>query len=175
MNIKVTGKNIEITDAIREYIEKRCERLEKFEGKNTDVNVVCSIEREDQIVEIQINHDGEFLRVEEKNADLYAFRDLERDRTEKQHRKEREKKIGKKRDATLNYKIMAMFKCEDKENAGKITKTKTYEIKPITVEDAKLKIEESKDMFLTFINVETNAVNVIYQRGDGTFGIVVPE
>ena len=72
-------------------------------------------------------------------------------------------------------KIMGMFKGEDKENAGKITKTKTYEIKPITVEDAKLKIEESKDMFLTFINVETNAVNVIYQRGDGTFGIVVPE
>ena len=175
MNIKVTGKHIEIPDAIREYIEKRCERLEKFEGKNTDVNVVCSIEREDQIVEIQINHDGEFLRVEEKNADLYASIDLAMDRAERQLRKEKEKKIGKKRDASLKDKIMGMFKGEDKENAGKITKTKTYEIKPITVEDAKLKIEESKDMFLTFINVETNAVNVIYQRGDGTFGIVVPE
>ena len=91
MNIKVTGKNIEITDAIREYIEKRCERLEKFEGKNTDVNVVCSIEREDQIVEIQINHDGEFLRVEEKNADLYASIDLAMDRAERQLRKEKEK------------------------------------------------------------------------------------
>ena len=46
MNIKVTGKNIEITDAIREYIEKRVEKLEKFEGKNTEINVVCSVERE---------------------------------------------------------------------------------------------------------------------------------
>ena len=72
-------------------IEKRCERLEKFEGKNTDVNVVCSIEREDQIVEIQINHDGEFLRVEEKNADLYASIDLAMDRAERQLRKEKER------------------------------------------------------------------------------------
>ena len=110
MNIKVTGKNIEITDAIREYIEKRCERLEKFEGKNTDVNVVCSIEREDQIVEIQINHDGEFLRVEEKNADLYASIDLAMDKAERQLRKEKEKKIGKNRDASLKDKIMGMFK-----------------------------------------------------------------
>ena len=67
MNIKITGRSIEVTDAMKDYIEKRLERLEKFEGKNTDVNVVCSVEREDQIAEIQINHDGEFLRVEERN------------------------------------------------------------------------------------------------------------
>ena len=72
MNIKITGKNIDVTAAMKEYIEKRMERLEKFEGKNTDVNVVCSVEREEQIIEIQINHDGEFIRVEERNPDLYA-------------------------------------------------------------------------------------------------------
>ena len=64
MNIKVVGKNIEITDAIREYVEKRVERLEKFEGKSTEVTVVCSVEREEQIVEIQISQNGEFIRIE---------------------------------------------------------------------------------------------------------------
>ena len=54
MNIKVVGKNIEITSAIKEYIEKRMERLEKFEGKNTEITVVCSVEREEQIVEIAV-------------------------------------------------------------------------------------------------------------------------
>lgn len=175
MNIKVTGKNIEITDAIREYIEKRCERLEKFEGKNTEINVVCSVEREEQIVEIQINHDGEFLRVEEKNQDLYASIDLAMDKAERQLRKEKEKKLEKNRDVSLKDKIIGMFKNESSEHAGEIVKTKTYEIKPITTDDAKLKIEETKDMFLAFINVETNAVNVIYKRGDGTYGIVIPE
>ena len=60
-------------------------------------------------------------------------------------------------------------------NPCQITKTKNYEIKPISVEDAKLKLDEKKDMFLPFVNVETNAVNVLYQRGDGTYGIVIPE
>ncbi len=175
MNIKVTGKNIEITDSIREYIEKRCERLEKFEAKNTEINVVCSVEREEQIVEIQINQNGEFLRVEERNTDLYASIDLAMDRAERQLRKEKERKLDKNRDTSLKEKLLGLFANENVAEKGHITKTKTYEIKPITVEDAKLKLEEKKDMFLTFVNVETNAVNVIYQRGDGTYGIVVPE
>jgi putative sigma-54 modulation protein len=175
MNIKVTGKNIEITDAIREYIEKRVEKLEKFEGKNTEINVVCSVEREEQIVEIQVSHDGEFIRIEEKNNDLYASIDLAMDRAERQLRKDKEKKIDQKREASLKDKILGMFKNDDIEHAGQITKNKNYEIKPITVEDAKLKLEDSKDMFMAFVNVETNQVNVIYQRGDGTYGLVMPE
>ena len=54
MKVKI---NIEITDSIKEYIETRAQKLEKFEGKNTEINVACSVEREEQIVEIQINHD----------------------------------------------------------------------------------------------------------------------
>ena len=175
MNIKVTGKNIEITDSIREYIEKKAEKLEKFEGKNTEINVVCSVEREEQIVEIQINHDGEFIRIPEKNQDLYASIDLAMDRAERQLRKDKEKKLDKNRETSLKDKILGMFKGDDVEHAGQITKNKNYEIKPISVEDAKLKLEEKKDMFLPFVNIETNEVNVIYQRGDGTYGIVVPE
>ena len=175
MNIKVTGKNIEITDAIREYIEKKCERLEKFEGKNTEVTASCSVEREDQIVEIRIKTDGGFLRVEEKNNDLYASIDLAMDRAERQLRKDKEKKSGRNRNESLKEKLMGMFADENAEQKGQVTMIRSYEIKPISVEDAKLKVEESKNMFLPFMNVETNQVNVIYQRGDGTYGIVVPE
>ena len=175
MNIKVTGKNIEITDAIKEYIETRVQKLEKFEGKNTEVNVVCSVEREEQIVEVQIKHDGEFMRVEERNADLYASIDLVMDRAERQLRKDKEKKLDKTRETSLKDKILGMFKGEDNEKVGQVTKNKNYDIKPITVEDAKLKLEEKKDMFMVFVNVETNEVNVIYQRGDGTYGLVMPE
>ena len=175
MNIKVTGKNIEITDSIREYIEMRAQKLEKFEGKNTEINVACSVEREEQIIEIQISHDGEFIRIEERNEDLYASIDLAMDRAERQLRKDKEKKLDKNREASLKDKILGMFKGDDMEHKGQITKNKHYEIKPITIEDAKLKLEEKKDMFMPFVNVETNEVNVIYQRGDGTYGLVMPE
>lgn len=175
MNIKVTGRNIEVTDAIREYIEKRLEKLEKFEGNNTDINVVCSVEREDQIVEMQVNNNGEFIRIEEKNDDLYASIDLAVDKVERQMRKEKEKRNDKNKQESLKEKLLGMFNGKETAEAGTITKTKCYEIKPITVEDAKLKLEENEDMFMAFVNAENNEVNIIYQRGDGTFGIVIPE
>ena len=74
MNIKVVGKNIEITEAIRDYIEKRFEKFEKFELDNSEITVSCSVEREEQIVDIQINKTGDFIRIEERNNDLYAWR-----------------------------------------------------------------------------------------------------
>ena len=66
MNTKITGKNIEVTSAMKDYIEKRLERLEKFSSSHTEVNVVCSVEREEQIIEIQVSTGKDFLRVEEK-------------------------------------------------------------------------------------------------------------
>ena len=175
MRFIITGRNIDVTDAIKDYVEKRLERLEKFEGNNTDVNVVCSVEREDQIVEMQVSHDGDFIRIEEKNPDLYASIDLAIDKVERQMRKGKEKRNDRNKQESLKEKIMGMFSGKEADEVGEITKTKTYEIKPITVEDAKLKLEEKEDMFMAFVNADNNQVNVIYQRGDGTFGIVVSE
>lgn len=175
MNIKITGKNIEITEAIKDYLEKRLEKLEKFSGKNTDINVYCSVEREEQIVEIQINHDGEFLRVEERNADLYASVDLAIDRAERQLRKEKEKRVEKSQSNSLKSKILGIFKGEERDTQGQVTKTRVYELKPLTLDDAKLKLEASKDMFLVYVDSETSAVNVLFKRDDGSFGMVIPE
>ncbi len=175
MNIKITGKGLDVTEAMKDYITKRLERLEKFEGKNTEVTVTCSVEREDQIVEIQVNNSGEFSRIQEKNIDFYASVDLAIDRMERQMRKGKEKRTDKNKRESLKAKILGMFATEESKEAGAITKTKHYEIKPITVDDAKLKLDENDDMFLAFLNAETNQVNVVYQRGDGTYGIVIPE
>jgi putative sigma-54 modulation protein len=173
MNIKITGKNIEITDAIRDYIEKKIERLEKFEGRNTEVFVTCSTERENQIVEMQIDTDGDFLKIEESNEDLYASVDFAIDKAERQMRREKEKKSDKGKNESIKDIFMNMLQGDNSEK-NEITKTKTYDIKPITVEDAKLKLEEKQDMFYTFINVDTGEVNVIYKREDNSYGIVVP-
>ncbi|MBQ6860884.1 MAG: ribosome-associated translation inhibitor RaiA [Clostridia bacterium] len=172
MNIKVVGKNIEITDAIREYIEKRFEKFEKFELDNTEITVSCGVEREEQIVEVQINN----IRIEERNNDLYASIDLAIDRVARQLRKDKEKKLDKTRSESLKDKIMGIFKDEAPDRAGEITKTKVYEAKPLSIEDAKLKLLDKKeDLFIVFNNVETNEINVLYKREDGSFGIVVPE
>lgn len=174
MDIKISGKNIEITSAIKEYIEKKLERLEKFSDRNTSVSVICSVERENQIVEMQVNYNGEFIKIEEKNNDLYASIDLAIDRVERQMRKEKEKKSNKNKAESIKDKFINLVKGNHTEK-DEITKTICYEIKPISVEDAKLKLKEKKDMFMPFVNVDTNAVNVIYKRDDETYGIVIPE
>ena len=176
MNIKVVGKNIEITEAIREYIEKRFEKFEKFELDNSEITVSCAVEREEQIVDIQINKNGDFIRIEERNNDLYASIDLAIDRVARQLRKDKEKKLDKSRSESLKDKIMGIFRDEAPDRTGEITKTKVYEAKPLSVEDAKLKLLDKKeDLFIVFTNVETNEINVLYKREDGSFGIVVPE
>lgn len=175
MNIKVTGKNIEITDAIREYVESKADRLEKFENANTELNVVCSIEREEQIVELQLSHNGDFVKIEERNNDLYASIDLALDRLERQMRKDKEKKADKNKEASLKDKFLNMISNVTGKDEGEVTKTKCYEIKPLALEDAKLKLSSSDDMFLTFIDADSKEVHVLYKRGDSTFGLVIPE
>ena len=175
MNIKVTGKNIEITDAIRQYVEDKADRLQKFENPNTELNVVCSVEREEQIVELQLSHNGDFTKIEERNNDLYASIDLAMDRLERQMRKEKEKKTDKNKEASLKDKFLNMVSNVLNKDEGEITKTKCYEIKPLSLEDAKLKLSSSDDMFLTFIDADSKEVHVLYKRSDSTFGLVIPE
>ena len=173
MNLKVTGKNIEVTGAMREYIEKRLERLEKFANDNTDVNVVCSVEREKQIIEIQVSNGSDFLRVEEKNEDLYASVDLAVDRAERQLRKEKEKRVEKHQGGSLKGRYEAVA-VENVAAEDEVTNTVYYELKPLSVEDAKIRLSASNDLFFTFVNAETSQVNVLYKRAEGTFGIVIP-
>ena len=81
---------------------------------------------------MQVNADGDFIRIEEKNVDFYASVDLAIDKVERQMRKGKERRSDKNKRESLKAKIMGMFAAEESTEAGAITKTKHYEIKPIT-------------------------------------------
>ena len=175
MNIKVTGKDLEITDAIRGYITEKADRLEKFEGANTELNVVCKVEIEDQIAEMQLSHNGEFIKIEEKNDDLYAAIDLAFDRLERQMRKAKERVADRNKNAELNYKESGRLNVPPISRTGEVTVTRGYSMKPLTLEDAKLELADSEALFLTYVDFDTKEIHVIHKRGDGSFGLVVPE
>lgn len=175
MNIKVTGKNIEITEAIRQYINDKADRLEKFEDANTELNVVCKVEREDQIVEMQLSSNGDFIKIEEKNNDLYASIDLALDRLERQMRKSKEKVLDRNKNAELKEKNIDRTKAPETSKDGEVTVVRNYDLKPLSIEDAKLTLSSSDALFLTYVDVDSKSVNVLYKRVDGSFGLVVPE
>ncbi len=175
MNIKVTGKNLEITDAIRSYVTDKADRLEKFENENTELNVVCKVEREDQIAEMQLSHNGEFIKIEEKNEDLYAAIDLAFDRLERQMRKVKEKNADKIKNEGFDEKAVRRLNVPTVPKNGEVTITRGYSLKPLTLEDAKLELSNSAALFLTYVDFDTKEIHVLYKRVDGDFGLVIPE
>lgn len=174
MKIKIVGKELKVTEAMNDYVEKKLERIQKYFNE-LEAEVTLRTEKNEQIAEIAINAKGERYRAVTEDKDLYASIDKDIDILEGQIRKNKAKKEKMMRDASL--KTMAVEGEKQAEIINEIIKTSYYEIKPITPEDAKLKLQEKPSHnFLVFINVETGKVNAIHRLKDGkNYGLVEPE
>ena len=177
MNIVITGKELKATEAIKEYVEKKLERIERyFEGEEINASVTIKSQREMQIAEMQISVKGYSIRAVTETKDLYASIDKDIDILEGQIRKIKTKKEKMNKDESIRIKESAALEgATVVEN--EVIKTLYYDIKPISVEDAKLKLEEKVgNIFLTFVNVDTGKVNVLFKLKDSeNYGIVEPE
>ena len=173
MQIKITGKELKVTEAINDYVERKMDRVAKY-FEDAEADVVLKVEKTAQIAEIRVSANGEIFRAVTEDKDLYASIDKDIDILEGQIRKFKTKKEKMMKDASLKN-----LGIEEKthEVTDEILNTEFYEIKPMTPEDAKLKLQEKpSQMFFTFVNVETNKVNVIHKLKDGkNFGLIEPE
>lgn len=173
MQIKITGKELKVTEAINDYVERKMDRIAKY-FEDAEADVVIRVEKTAQIAEIRVSANGEIFRAVTEDKDLYASIDKDIDILEGQIRKSKTKKEKMMKDSSLKS-----LGVEEKvhEVTDEILKTEYYEIKPMTPEDAKLKLQERpSQMFFTFVNVETNKVNVIHKLKDGkNFGLIEPE
>lgn len=175
MNIKIVGKELKATEAIKDYIEKKSERMIKYFGEDFDVTATIKTEGGMQVAEMEVRALSDRFRAVTAHKDLYASIDKDIDILEGQIRKMKTKKDQQNMTESIRMKEMA--KEEENEIVGEIIKTLYYDIKPLSPEDAKLELEERpQDKFLTFINIETGKVNVIYRLKDNkNFGLVEPE
>ncbi len=174
MKIKIIGKELKITEAINDYVEKKLDRIDKY-FEEAEADVTLKTEKNEQIAEICVVAGGEKYRAVTEDKDLYASIDKDIDILEGQIRKAKTKKEKMLRDGSL--KTIEFSEGNIPEIANEIVKTSYYEIKPMQPEDAILKLQEKPTHnFLTFINVETGKVNVIHKLKDGkNYGIIEPE
>jgi len=174
MNITITGKELKATEAIKEYVEKKIEKLTKYFGEDYDVSVTITTQKSEQIALMQVIAANSTYRAETSHRDLYASIDKDVDILEGQIRKLKTKKERMNKEASIKEKQEAGTAFYTVEN--EIIKTIYYDIKPMTPEDAKLSLSAKlTDIFLTFINIETGKVNVVYRLKDGkNFGLVEP-
>ena len=176
MNIKITGKDLKATDAIKEYVEKKVEKLVKYFGEEFEVNCTIKCERNEQIAELLVAANKDTYKAVTAHKDLYAAIDKDIDILEGQIRKVKNKKDRMNKEDSLKQK--ELLNSEEKhEIENEVIKTLYYEAKPMSVEDAILKLQEKpQDIFYTFINIDTSKVNVVFKlKNSKNFGIVEPE
>ena len=174
MEIKILGKELKVTEAINDYIEKKLDRIDKY-FENAEAEVTIRAEKNEQIAEVVVIANGEKYRAEAEERDLYASIDKTIDILEGQIRKSKTKKEKMMREGSL--KDVTKENVVTNNQVNEILKYGYYEIKPLAAEDAVLKLQERPSHnFLPFINIETNKVCVIYRLKDGrNYGIVEPE
>ena len=176
MRITITGRNIELTSGIKEAVEDKLSKLEKYFKPDTDVNVTLSVEKDRQKIEVTIPTKGHTIRAEEVSNDMYVSIDLVEETLERQLIKYRTKIISKKMNAAANFKAEYLEeKIEEDEEEIKIVRSKRYDLKPMYPEDACIQMELLGHDFFVFVNAETDEVNVVYKRKANTYGIIEPE
>ena len=175
VNIKITGKDVKATEAIQEYLDKKMDRIEKYFEGDIDVVVTIRTEKTEQIAEMSVKVKQDTYRAVTAHKDMYASIDRDIDILEGQIRKIKTRKDKANKDDSI--KSMNADLKEENVIENEIIKTIYYDIKPMTPEDAKLKLQEKpQDRFITFINQDTNKVNVLFKMKDNkNFGLVEPE
>ena len=179
MKSSIRGVNIEITPAIREYIEKKLSKLDRY-FDNTDLleaKVNVKVNSGTQKVEVTIPMKQMVLRAEERNTDVYAAMDLVIDKLERQVRKHKTKVNRKMREASYSREFVvipqdAIQAPEFEEDELEIVRTKTVDLKPMDVEEAILQMNMLGHNFYVFKNAETDLSSVVYVRNDGRYGFI---
>lgn len=173
MKLNIRGDKLEITDAIRDYVEDKLGRLDKyFKDSDINANVLLKVKGNRQIIEVTVPTDKYILRSEEEHNDLYAAIDLVVDKLEGQIRKNKTKLKkqnidNKYKDFNFDYELE-----EDEENNDVIVKHKEIEMKPMDSEEAILEMELLGHSFFVYKDVDTGNVNVLYKRKDGNYGLI---
>ena len=174
MKFIISGKNITVSQGLRTAVEDKLGKLERYFTPDTEVIVTLSVEKERQKIEVTIPVKGNIIRSEQVSNDMYVSIDLVEEVIERQLRKYKNKIVDKQQ-AAANFQKEYIDRDYEEDDEVKIIRTKKFGIKPMYPEDACVQMELLGHDFYVFCNAESDEVNVVYRRKNGTFGLIEPE
>lgn len=174
MRYTISGKNIEVTEALKNIVMDKLGKLERYFTPETEIIVTMSVEKERQKIEVTIPVKGNIIRSEQISNDMYVSIDLVEEVIERQLRKYKNKIIQKQQEGSNFRKEFIEKETEDPEEV-KIIRIKQFGMKPMYPEDACIQMELLGHNFFVFRNAETEEVNVVYKRKGNTYGLIEPE
>ena len=178
LKYNVRGENIEVTDALRSYVEKRLKKLEKYFDLNQDMiaHVNLKVYRDHKAkVEVTIPLPYLVLRAEETTDDMYRSIDFVSEKLERQIRKYKTRVNRKSREKGINDFFVESAEEETKDKESKefsIVRNKQIGLKPMSPEEAILQMNMLEHDFFVFQDGETNGTSVVYRRNDGRYGLI---
>lgn len=176
MKITMSGKGFEISDSLRERVEKKLAKLDRYFREDVEANVRVAQEKGNRnIVEITIAVNGLILRAEEVSGDMYASIDSAADKLNRQIRRYRTKLEKRLRETAMEGLDAEAAQAEDEPAAYTVVRTKKFPVKAMDVDDAIAQMELLDHDFFLFRDEETDGICVIYRRNDGAYGLLQPE
>lgn len=177
MKYIITGRNLAITDSLRDAVEKKLGKLDRFFNPETVVYVTMSVQKDTQKVEVTIPVKGRTIRAEQASSSMYVSIDLVEEVIERQLKKYKGQ-LTQRWQSGENFSRAFMeleVPAEEEEEEIKIAKVKKFAYKPMDPVEACLQMELLGHSFYVFTNSDTGATNVVYKRTDGTFGLIEPD
>lgn len=178
MRLDIRGRNIEITDALKDYTTKRLSKLEKYIDDNRIAQIALSLEGEDHKVEVTIPLNGLILRGEVSAQDMYSAIDMVVEKLEKQIEKHKTKLYKSHRGLGLKQivddEVRRQLETKETPEKFRILRTKRFALKPMDEEEAIMQMSLLGHSFFVFFNASSDEVNVVYKRKDGNFGLIEP-
>ena len=176
MNFIISGKNIEVTPGLKDSVINKLGKLERYFTPDTEIIVTLSVEKDSQKIEVTNPVKGDIIRSEQTSTDMYVSIDLVEEVIERQLRKYKNKLIARHQEGgTFKQEFFEEEPAIDSNDEIQIVRTKKFGIKPMFPEDACVQMELLGHDFFVFSNAETEEVNVVYKRKNGTFGLIEPE
>ncbi len=186
MNLTITGRRMEVTDALKAYIENRLEKVREHFDKVIDVDVVLKVEKHRQIAEINLHANGVRIHGKETSSDMYVSVDAVLHKLDKQVRKykdriNRHQPRHAKGSRDYHHDIIELVHNREKDGvtdsvpAHVVVQHEKLAMQPMTVEEATMQLDLVDETFVVFSNAESQQVNVIYARDDGTYGLIEPQ
>lgn len=177
MKLNIRGEKIKITEAIKNYINEKMGKLNKYfkNDQNINAKVVIKVKGREQIIEVTINMPNFILRAEESHSTLYAAIDLVINKLERQIKKTKTKLQDKHLKHFAEDFQFDNDKNEEEEPIAKIVKRKVIEMKPMSEEEAILQMDLLGHSFFIYKDVDTNNICVLYKRKDNQYGVITTE
>lgn len=187
MEITIRGKNIELTPALKDYIDEKVGRLERYFDSIRSVDVALTVERNRSIektqrAEVTMHVNGNVIRAEEASVSMYSSVDIVVDKLERQLKKYKSKIYNSMRVKGRSRKEKGIPALEPEPVTGNgeadepiIARTKHVALRAMTPSEASLQMELLGHDFHLFLNPDSGGVNLVYRRHDGNYGLIVPE